>query len=124
MTAPPLEPRFTVTSRKFGTDACAIDDEDGHLDCEFDGRPSTGSIALWHWELTVLHQTYVQETNTGNVSLGPTCFQLGGGNLSGDPGFVDLEVSLFVVDRDGNRSDGRALERIIKLYPQKNCGYQ
>ena len=63
VTPPPLEPRFTVVSLTKGNDACAIDQEDGHLDCEFDGRPSTGSIALWHWELTVRRGTYEFESH-------------------------------------------------------------
>ena len=120
VTPPPLEARITVVSRSRGADACVIDDTDGHMDCEFDGRSSNGSIAEYQWKLRFNSEDYEIATADPVTSLSPNCAFLDGGTLAADES-VDMVIELKVVGRDGKRST--AASKTIKLYPQKNCGY-
>ena len=121
VTPPPLEARFTVVSRRHGANACGIDDSDGHMDCEFDGRSSTGSIKEFQWKLRIDNDTYEVKSADGLTHLSPNCGFLDGGGTQTDGDYVNMGVELNVVGRDGERST--AASRTIKLYPHKNCDY-
>ncbi|MBI2828781.1 MAG: hypothetical protein HYX77_05875 [Acidobacteria bacterium] len=120
VTPPTLEPRFTVTSRTKGNDACAIDGDDGHLDCEFNGSGSFGAIAEWIWRLEVGENDYDKTTTSGVTNLSPSCGSLEEGKEKADE-TVDMVVKLRLVGKNGAQSS--TLSRTIKLYPQKYCGY-
>jgi hypothetical protein len=119
VTPTPLDPRFTVISRTRGADACAIDGDDGHLDCEFNGNRSFGAIAEWIWRLEIGGNNYEKTTTSGIVELSAGCGSLDGGTLKDDA--ADMVVKLRLVGKNGAQSS--TLSRTIKLYPQKNCGY-
>ena len=123
VTPPALEPRFNVVSRTRGNDACAIDESDGHIDCDFDASPSNGAISTYFWTLTIGGDSegYRKETEDEVTFMSPNCsYWENGGALDADESF-EVKVGLRVRGKDGKESS--TVTRTIKVYPQKHCGY-
>ncbi len=118
VTPTPLEARFTVTSTSKGANACAIDEPDGHLDCEFDGGGSFGSISQWLWRLIIDGDNFDQNKNEPKTTLSPTCNFLQRGTKGSDDS-VPVTVELRVQGKNGSNST--TTSRTIKLYRGEYC---
>ena len=119
VTPPPLEPRFTVISSSKGANACVVDEADGHLDCEFDGSGSFGSISQWKWRLIIAGDNFDQDKNEPKSTLSPPCSFLSRGTKSTTDDSVTVTVELRVVGRNGTTSN--AVSRDIKLFRGAFC---
>ena len=120
--APGLNALFTIKSASRGFDACAISSGLGAVDCVLDGSPSTGFPTSYFWTITVAGKDLTVTNNEGTPAFTPatTCSFLSGGTVQSD-GSVGIAVSLRVQDRQGG-TNGPVL-RVIKLYPDGQCGY-
>jgi hypothetical protein len=119
---PPLSAQFSVTSVSRGSDACAIIDVTGRIDCVFDASGSTGFVATYFWTLSIAGKDFKLNIPEGTPLFTPTtdCSNLSGGSINSD-GYENMRVTLRLEDRQGNSTD--TVERIVKLYPNGRCGY-
>jgi hypothetical protein len=119
---PPLSPQFTVTSVSRGTDACAIIDVAGTVDCVFDATSSTGFVATYFWTLVVAGKEFTLNVPESTPAFTPAtnCSMLSGGTLNSE-GVETMRVSLRLEDRAGNSTN--TIERTVKLFPNSRCGY-
>ncbi len=119
VTPPPLEPRFTVISSSKGTNACVIDGADGHLDCEFDGSGSFGSVAQWLWRITIDGDNYDQNKTSAKFNPSPPCSFLKKGTKSTDDESVAMTVELKVLGKNGVTSS--TVTKSVKLFRGSFC---
>jgi hypothetical protein len=118
VTPPPLEARFTVNSSSKGTNACAVVDADGKLDCEFDASGSFGSIEQFLWKLIIGDSNYEENRTSARASLTPPCSLLSKGDKDSD-GAVSMTVELRLRGRNGTTTS--AVSRSVKLYREDYC---
>lgn len=119
VTPPPLEARFTITSKTRGANACEIQDAAGALDCEPDGSSSTGVIAEFRWRLRLDDDDFTVTTTTPTVKFSPPCSFLDSGGNAGDDGSVSMQVALKVLGKNNDLSN--ETQRTIKLYRGDYC---
>ena len=119
--APTIEARFTVTSNSRGTDACDIINSDGEIDCVLNASGSSGFVATYHWTLRVggSDVSFTTPDNQATVTPSTRCSLMGNG--TSQDGRIQLEVSLQVEDRAGNRS-GTARQS-VSVHHNNRCGY-
>jgi len=120
--APPLVPRFTVVSTSVGSEACAIVNGAGGVDCALDGSASQGFPSSYIWTLSVSGggSQQISQPEPGPFTPQTSCGVLAGGTQS--DGKVALTISLAIEDRQGNRSSNTET-RTIPLVTNHNCGY-
>lgn len=114
----PPEARFTVISTSLGANACRVDDVDGHLDCNFDGSGSFGSLSQWLWRMTIDGDNYDQNRTVPTINPSPSCTFLRKGTKGSDES-VPMTVELRVVGRNGVTS--AATTRSVKLFRGSFC---
>jgi hypothetical protein len=117
---PSLEPRFTVTSPR-GNDTCDIINSAGSIDCQFNASTSSGFVARYRWSMRVgnTELSFTAADNEAVVTPGTTCGFLG--NASQNDGRIEMEITLQLEDRAGNRSS--TLRRTITIFHNGRCGY-
>lgn len=116
--APALEARFSVSSASQGSNACAISNAGGSVDCTLDATQSSGFIAryLWTFKVGDNQSTF---TATAPTFVPPTdCSHLNGGGAGAQ---VSMQMSLVLEDREGN--NGSATSATITLHTNGRCGY-
>lgn len=118
VTPPPLEPRFTVISSTQGANACVVDEADGHVDCEFDGSGSFGSISQWLWRITIDGDNYDQDRTVAKFNPSPPCSFLKKGTKGSDDS-VPMTVELRVLGRNGVTSS--IASKSVKLFRGSFC---
>ncbi len=116
---PPLEPRFTVISSSRGANACVVDGADGHLDCDFNGSGSFGSISQWLWRITIDGDNYDQNRTVPTINPSPACSFLKKGTKSTDDDSVAMTVELRVLGKNGVTSS--AASKSVKLFRGSFC---
>ena len=119
-----LRASFKVTGTTRGTDACTITNDEGDLDCEYDGSGSQGQVDEWIWTTTVGSKEVTHSSNSAVTSADDGCNFLTGAapvTANGRPQYVSMQVKLQVEDADGNKST--AVTRTVRLYPDSNCDY-
>jgi len=117
--APPLEPRFTVSSN-LGSDACSIVNVRGEFDCVLDASTSGGFIATYHWTITAgSTDLKVDRSDGGPFTPAAECAFLAGG--SQNDGKVSMTVTLRLEDRQGNLSSNE--RHTVTLVTNHFCGY-
>jgi hypothetical protein len=119
---PGIDAVFTVRSPSRGSDACAIIDSLGTVDCVLDASASSGFVSTYRWTLTSAGNEVTIEQPEGTPSFVPgiTCSFLGGGAVQSD-GTTQMVVALRVRDRQGNVVGPS--QRTIKVFPNGFCGY-
>jgi hypothetical protein len=118
VTPPALEPRFTVTSSSKGANACVIDEADGHLDCEFDGSGSFGSISQWLWRIIIDNDNYDQDKTGPKFNPSPPCSFLRKGTKGSDDS-IPMTVELRLRGKDGTNTS--AATKSVKLFRGDFC---
>jgi hypothetical protein len=123
VTPPPLEARFTITSPARGPDACAVDDDGGHVDCDFDASRSVGFIDRYLWKIIVGEEKdeYRWDTASAISRPAPRCDPWEKGSRTKSVESFTVDVELRLRGRDGTESS--TVRRTIRVYPQKRCGY-
>ena len=123
VTLPTPRASFTVTSPTRGADACVLINGGRELDCRLDGRGSSGVIVRWSWVLTVVERILTQRTDGVLAEIDTECRLVAGANSSGDGDqrYVNMTISLEVMDRDGTQSSPTT--RTVRLYTNSNCGF-
>jgi hypothetical protein len=119
--APSLVPNFTVTSSSRGADACDIVNSSGAIDCVFNASTSRGFVARYLWTMKVgsTETSFSAPDDQSTVTPTTTCGLLGNGSASG--GSVNMEVSLQLEDRSGNKSNTE--RRTVAVHHNGRCGY-
>ena len=119
--APALEAIFTVTSPSRGADACDIVSSGGAVDCVFNARGSRGFVARYLWTMKVgsTEMSFSAPDEQAEVTPNTNCGLLGNGTSDG--GKVNMEVSLQLEDRSGNRSS--TASRTVAVHHNSRCGY-
>jgi hypothetical protein len=123
VTLPTPRASFTVTSPTRGADVCVLIDAGRELDCRLDGRGSNGIIVRWSWVITVVERIIAQRTDGVFAEIDTDCRLVNGANPSTDSDdqkYVNMTISLEVMDRDGSQSSPTT--RTIRLYTNSNCG--
>ena len=124
VTLPPPRASFTVTSPTRGSDLCVLIEGGRELDCRLDGRGSSGVIVRWTWVLEARERIVQQRTDGVLAEIDTECRLVNGATASTDgqdDKYVDMAVSLEVLDRDGVSSSPS--RRTIRLYTNSNCGF-
>jgi hypothetical protein len=94
------------------------------LDCRIDGRGSSGAIVRWSWVLQTRERIVQQRTDGVLAEIDTDCRLVPGADSftdSEDLKYVNLAVTLEVMDRDGSQS--APTTRTVRLYTNSNCGF-
>lgn len=123
VTLPAPRASFTVTSPTRGANACELINGGRQLDCRLDGRGSSGVIVKWSWVLAVVERIVTQRTDGILAEIDTQCRLVAGANSSGDGDqrYVNMTVSLEVMDRDGTQSSPTT--RTVRLFTNSNCDF-
>jgi hypothetical protein len=124
VTLPTPRASFTVTSPTRGADVCVLIDAGRELDCRLDGRGSSGIIVRWSWVLTVQERIVAPRADGILAEINTDCRLVNGANSSTDSDdqkYVNMTISLEVMDRDGTQSSPTT--RTVRLYTDGNCGF-
>jgi hypothetical protein len=121
VTAPALEPSFTVISSSEGSDKCRLTDNDGNLDCEVNATASRGFIQRYLWSYQVEGQT--QTDNTPEPVRVPdiSCALFSGVSNKDTKTSVSMVIELVLEGRDGTRSS--TLRKNVTLVGNGKCGF-
>jgi hypothetical protein len=124
VTLPTPRASFTVTSPARGSDACVLIHGARQLDCRIDGRGSSGAIVRWSWVLQARERIVQQRADGILAEIDTDCRLVAGADSftdSEDLKYVNLAVTLEVMDRDGSQS--APTTRTVRLYTNSNCGF-
>jgi hypothetical protein len=125
ITPPPLTATFTVTSPTKGADACLMTAGLDELDCILDGTRSSGFVDQYIWTYTVGTNTLghtVHDPGTKPQTTTKCGFlSTGVGGGSAPDQYLQMEVTLQVMDTAGNRSP--IVRRAVRLYPNRQCNF-
>jgi len=125
---PALTAAYSVTSPQKGADACVLGPDDSdQMDCALDARGSTGFIDRWTWRYWTVESRPIGHTTTDSQtkpSLSNRCafFENSGTAIDGQGNrYIQMTVELVVQDRLGSRST--PVQRAVRVYPNRLCGY-
>jgi hypothetical protein len=122
-----LNASFVVTSRTKGAGACVVDGGTRQLDCVFDATPSQGAIDAYLWTYTMGSMTLSYSAPSNNASSNPpntgcSLYQQGtGGDGPNGEKFLNMTVTLQVRDAAGTTTP--VIGQQVKVYPNKQCGF-
>jgi hypothetical protein len=122
----------TVATASFGvtgpteTETCTLSNSGNTLNCTFNGSTSTAPAPIVAWDWTYGVATTVSQTTTGPVLAMPavSCSLIPPPPLPAPPAdqWFTMTVTLKVHDSLGNVS-AVATNRIVRLFPDHNCGF-
>jgi hypothetical protein len=124
---PALTAVYSVTSPQKGADACVLGPESDEMDCVLDAKGSTGFIDRWTWRYWTVEGSPLGHTTTDpqtKPSLTNRCtfFQNSGTAIDAQGNrYIQMTIELVVQDRLGTRSN--PVQRAIRMYPNRLCGY-
>jgi hypothetical protein len=124
---PALTAIYAVTSPQKGNDACVLGPDTDLTDCGLDARASTGFIDRWIWRYWTSADNAIGHATTDSQSkqsISNRCSFFnnarGGDDAQGNK-FIQMTIELVVQDRQGNRS--APVQRAVRLYPDRLCGF-
>ncbi len=123
---PEVTAAFDVISTARGRGACLLGPSSGEADCVLDGSSSTGPVERFVWTYWTANapigHSSTQARSSMNLASRCTFFEggRGGTDQNGDR-YVQMEVELYVVDREGTRS--ASIRQAVRMYPNRMCGF-
>ncbi|HEY6359829.1 MAG TPA: hypothetical protein VIX63_01930 [Vicinamibacterales bacterium] len=94
--------------------------------CADGGASSIGPVERWSWRYWTVNTPLSHMATVANstMNLATRCAFFdgarGGDGPNGDR-YIQMEIELVVLDREGNRS--AAVRKPVKMYPNRLCGF-
>jgi hypothetical protein len=123
---PTVTAAFQVISTARGRGACVLGPSSGEADCVLDGTSSIGPVERWVWTYWTANAPIGHSSTQGRsgLNLASRCSFFEGGRGATDQGgdrYVEMEVELYVMDREGTRS--ASIRQPVRMYPNRMCGF-